>query len=234
MDKSQIWTMFDKISPSYDLVNRLLSFSIDKRWRKKCADFVPNRPNLCLLDIATGTGDQLIALMDQCSNIRRSLGIDMAREMLSIGREKLKKKSYNHLVDLTDGTALSLPVASSSMDVISIAFGVRNFTDLDQCLKECFRALTPEGKLIILEFSLPRNQWIRKFHLFYLRKIVPWIGGLISKNQEAYRYLNTTIESFPFGEEFVNIIRKEGFSQVSFFPLTFGIATIYVAERSKT
>ena len=223
--------MFDKISPSYDKVNRILSLGIDTYWRKKCAEFVPNRENLRLLDIATGTGDQLIALMDRCSNIRRALGIDMAREMLFIGREKLKKKPYTHLVDLTDGTALNLPVTSSSVDVVSIAFGIRNFENVDLSLKECHRALAPQGKLIILEFSLPEIQWMRKFHLFYLRKVVPWVGGLISKNPEAYRYLNTTIESFPFGENFVNIIRNAGFSQVSFFPLTFGIATIYVAER---
>ena len=231
MDKSQIWTMFDKISPSYDLVNRILSLGIDRHWRKKCAEFVPNRENLCLLDIATGTGDQLIALMDRCSNIRRALGIDMAREMLAIGRDKLAKKPYSHLVDLTDGTALSLPVASGSVDVVTIAFGIRNFTDVDVCLAECHKALNTQGKLIILEFSLPEILWIRKFHLFYLRKVVPWIGGFVSKNPEAYRYLNTTIESFPFGEAFVEVIRKAGFSQVSFFPLTFGIATIYVAER---
>lgn len=232
MDKSQIWTMFDKISPSYDKVNRILSLGIDRYWRKKCAEFVPNRENISLLDLATGTGDQLIALMDRCSNIRRALGLDMAKEMLAIGRDKLKKKPYHHLVDLVEGSASSLPVASSTVDVITIAFGVRNFIDLDLSIQECHRALNPKGKLIILEFSLPENKWIREGHLFYLRKIVPWVGGLISKNKEAYQYLNTTIESFPFGEDFVKVLRKGGFSQVSFFPLTFGIATLYVAERS--
>lgn len=231
MDKSTVWQMFDAISPSYDLVNRLLSLGIDKGWRKRCSEFVPQRGGLHLLDLATGTGDQIFAMMDRCSNIKRAVGIDLSRDMLKVGRAKLAKKPYQHLVELIDGSALDLPVADGSIDVITMAFGIRNVTDVDQCLKECYRSLSDNGRLILLEFSLPENRFMRKLHLWYLRKIVPTVGGFFSKNREAYEYLNETIEDFPYGSAFAEKMRRAGFSHVSFFPQTFGISTIYVAYR---
>ncbi len=229
--RDDVWKMFDRISPTYDRVNRILSLGIDQYWRKKVAAFLPEGDNLTLLDCATGTGDQIIALMERAPKIGNAVGIDLAQDMLRIGKQKLQKKHYGHRVSLEVASALEIPYVDHTFDCATIAFGIRNVTDVSQCLKEVRRVLKKEGRLILLEFSLPRQAQLKKAHLFYLRNWVPRIGGWISNNREAYTYLNDTIETFPSGEAFCELLREAGYVHVQARPLTGGIATLYSGDH---
>ena len=229
--ETQISQMFNAISKSYDRVNRILSFGIDQRWRKKLAQELPEGTELQLLDLATGTGDQLIALM-QTGKFTSAMGIDLAEEMLNKGKEKIARTPFANLVDLQVGSALQIPTEEKVFDCVTISFGIRNVSDPLVCLKEMKRVLAPKGKAFILEFSLPRNRLIRTFHLFYLRRLLPFVGGFFSKKKEAYHYLNQTIEAFPYGEQFLTLMREAGFTQSKALPLTFGVATLYIGENS--
>jgi demethylmenaquinone methyltransferase/2-methoxy-6-polyprenyl-1,4-benzoquinol methylase len=230
--REKIWTMFDQIAPTYDRVNRVMTFGIDQTWRKKMGTFLPHRKELKLLDCATGTADQLIALLDTCPHISEAVGIDLAADMLAIGRKKLDLKSYSQKATLQEASVLALPFTSESFDCVTISFGIRNATDVLAALKEMHRVLKPEGRLIVLEGSVPKTPLIRHLHLFYLRSFLPWIGGMISRKKEAYVYLNKTIETFPSGEAFCDLMREAGFTNVKANPLTFGAVTITHGDRS--
>lgn len=231
MRQDPVCEMFNAISPTYDKVNRLVSFGIDQGWRARLKQELPLSEDLQLLDIATGTGDQLIKLMQSCSNITSALGIDVAEEMLLRGREKLLHEGLEKRATLICASALELPLKEESVDCTTISFGIRNVGDPLAALKEMHRVLKTHGRALILEFSLPRNRVVRMGYLFYLRHILPRVAGWISGNKAAYVYLNRTIEQFPCGEAFCSLMRQAGFNKVRAIPLTFGVATLYVGEK---
>ena len=228
--KSEVWKMFNHISPSYDKVNRILSLGVDQYWRRKVAHFLPKKEKIRLLDCATGTGDQIFSLM-KSKRVDRAVGVDLASEMLRIGKKKLKEKPYSKRVMLKQACMSALPFADGSFDCATISFGIRNVENVEKCLKEIHRVLTLNGRILVLEFSLPSNQKLKAAHLFYLRHFIPKIGGWISKNKEAYRYLNETIESFPYGENFCALLSSAGFKNVKAHPLTFGVVTLYQGDK---
>ncbi|MFI5334330.1 MAG: bifunctional demethylmenaquinone methyltransferase/2-methoxy-6-polyprenyl-1,4-benzoquinol methylase UbiE [Chlamydiales bacterium] len=229
--RKEIWKMFDAISPTYDRVNRLMTAGLDKKWRKAVASHLPAGESLSLLDCATGTGDQLFSLLERCPPIRKAVGVDLAESMLAIAREKTAKKVYRERVEWRVASITALPFPDESFECITISFGVRNVDNLALALSECKRVLKPNGRLLILETSLPKNWLVKSLHLFYLRALLPKLGGWVSKNRNAYHYLNKTAETFPSGEQFCTILQQAGFSHVDVYPLTFGAVSIYRADK---
>lgn len=229
--RAEVWKMFDRIAHRYDLLNRLLSLWQDVRWRNRVAKHLPARDEQHILDLATGTGDLLISIFKHSKRVKSGIGIDMAEKMLEFGRPKLKKRGLDQAITLQTGDATEIPFPADRFDAVTISFGIRNVTDVSRALGEMKRVLKGGGKAIILEFSLPGNALMRSLYLFYFRKVLPRIGGLISGDSFAYRYLNETVETFPYGEAFCDLMRQAGFHQVKMTPLTFGIATIYEGEK---
>ena len=231
IQKSDSWRMFDDISPRYDLLNRLLSFGLDVFWRSQLVQFLPAQHNQKLLDLATGTADVPITLLRRNKNIEYAVGVDLADKMLSIGQEKVTRAKLEDKILLNHGDASHIDFNADVFNVVTIAFGIRNMEDPLQVLREMHRVLRPQGRALILEFSLPENKILRAAHFFYLRKIVPAIGGLISGHGAAYRYLNQTIEHFPYGTAFCAIMEDAGFFNPKAHLLLGGIASIYVGEK---
>jgi len=192
---------------------------------------LPAKQNLNILDIATGTADVLLTL-NRNGQIKKAVGLDMAEKMLELGRVKIKEKNLSGKINLIPGDGLFLPVRDNSMDVVTIAFGIRNMPDVQKSLIEMHRVLKKDGRALILEFSLPGNKFIRKLYLFYFRYILPGLGGLISGDSRAYGYLNKTVETFPYGQAFTDLLKKAGFNKITYRPLTFGIATLYQADKA--
>ena len=223
--RENVWKMFDQLSATYDRVNRVVSFGQDLRWLKKLAAFLPPQKNLRILDLATGTGDQALALMQSGASIQSIIGIDLSTEMLEIAKRKIPAKMEFFRAD-----AEKLPFKNMNFDAATFSFGIRNVTDPLRSLKEIYRVLKPKGRCLILEFSLPPKP-IRGFFLFYLRHILPRIGGLISRNRSAYRYLNQTIEHFPSGKEFCLLMKEAGFGRLREIPMNLGSVTLYVGEK---
>lgn len=223
--------MFDRIAGRYDFLNHFLSLNRDKVWRKKLAEHLPSGQDLDALDLATGTADQLLALYAS-GRVGSGVGLDMAAEMMKIGRFKLAQRNLESQFALVRADAACLPFGASSFDVLSISFGIRNVLDVNVALREMVRVLRPGGRALILEFSLPRNLLLRKLYLFYFRQILPRLGGMISGDSRAYRYLNETVESFPYGEAFCALMSRAGFVNVKGTPLTFGIATLYQGDKA--
>ena len=226
-----VWRMFDRISARYDLLNRLLSFGRDVYWRKQVARYLPDKENLSILDVATGTADQLLFLYGQTDKIQRGIGIDPAVGMLARGREKIRERNLESLFELNEGTAEQIPFAANSFDACTISFGIRNVIDVNKSLAEMYRVLKPGGRVLILEFSLPQNRFLRQIYLFYFRQFLPRLGGLISGDAYAYRYLNETVETFPYGSEFSAMLAEQGFQKVACHPMTFGVSTIYYGDK---
>jgi demethylmenaquinone methyltransferase/2-methoxy-6-polyprenyl-1,4-benzoquinol methylase len=223
--------MFDRIAPRYDLLNRLLSFGLDVAWRKNMADFLPAGESIALLDLATGTGDQIFHIIERDTRVTRAVGADLSDKMLEIGRQKIKAHGLEARVTLQNADALKLPFRDGEFDAVTISFGIRNVTDVPAALREMLRVLRPGGRALILECSQPRSAVLRAFYLLYMRHIMPAIGGLISGDSQAYRYLNRTVESFPYGETFCSMMRDSGFEHVKAIPQTMGAATIYQGDR---
>ena len=227
--KKTSWQIFNRIAKSYDSVNRVLSFGLDIKWRKKVNSLLPKKESIHLLDLATGTGDQAIMLCDCNPHIEKAVGMDLSEEMLTVGRTKIGR--FGERIQLRTGDACNIPSEDNCFDAVTISFGIRNVPDVVRSMTEMNRVLNTGGKALVLEFSLPKNPIVRFGHLFYLRHILPFIGGLISGDYEAYRYLNTSIEAFPYGEEFCDLFREAGFKTVNAHPVSFGIATIYEAIK---
>ncbi len=223
--------MFDRISKRYDLLNRLLSLRQDVTWRKKLILHLPEKQNLNLLDFATGTADVLLTL-SRNGKFEKAVGLDMAEKMLELGRLKIKAKNLNQKINLIPGNALHLPVRDRCMDVVTIAFGIRNIPDVQKSLSEMHRVLKEDGRALILEFSLPGNKLVRNLYLLYFRYVLPGLGGLLSGDRNAYGYLNKSVEKFPYGSAFTELLKNAGFKKISYRPLTFGIATIYQADKT--
>ena len=222
--------MFDRIAHRYDLLNRILSGGNDILWRRRVRRGLPEGHNLEILDLATGTADILLSL-HQSGRVGHGVGLDMSDRMLKLGRSKIKVRNLEHQISLVRSDATAIPFASASFDAVTISFGIRNVTSVDACLQEMYRILRPGGVALILEFSLPKNPIMRALHMFYLRHFVPRIGALLSGDSYAYSYLDKTIETFPYGAAFGQLMEKVGFDEVSFAPLTFGVATLYRGVR---
>lgn len=231
VSRQDVPKMFDRIAHRYDLLNRMLSMGQDLVWRKRVARHLPQRKNLRVLDLATGTGDLLIQMSRKSANISGGIGIDLAEKMLEIGRDKLKSRQLDKKLSLQTGDAMAIPFTNSQFDVVSIAFGIRNVLDVPTSLAEMYRVLNDGGRVLVLEFSLPGNWLLRKLYLFYFRYILPLVGSVISGDSYAYRYLNKTVETFPYGVEFCKLLSEAGFQNVTFTPLTFGIASIYQGDK---
>lgn len=223
--------MFDRIAYRYDFLNRCLSFGQDVIWRKKVGSYLPSHDNLHVLDLATGTGDLAISLISNHHQVTDIVGLDLSENMLEIGRAKIHKAGLANCIQLRTGDATHIDMENNSFDVVTIAFGIRNVTDVALALSEMYRCLKVRGRLIILEFSLPSNRLIRALYLFYFRYWLPLFGGIISGDKSAYRYLNQSAENFPYGETFLQRLGLAGFKNAKAHVLTFGVVTIYVAEK---
>lgn len=228
-EQDAICHMFDRIASTYDQANRYLSFGQDARWRKKFSSYIPKSCKN-LLDVATGTADLLLAISADHPHIS-GIGVDLAKNMLALGEEKIKQKNLSEVLSLKQADAAELPFLDRTFDVVSIAFGIRNVQKMDQALKEMVRVLRPGGQAMILEFSLPTNFFIRWPYLLYFRYLLPILGGVISKDKEAYQYLNRTVEAFPTVSAFSKKLSDAGFDEVLPISLTFGVATIYCARK---
>jgi demethylmenaquinone methyltransferase / 2-methoxy-6-polyprenyl-1,4-benzoquinol methylase len=231
--KTESWKMFNLISKRYDFMNRVMSFGLDVRWRNKLAAFIPQKPNVKLLDLATGTADVAISLVEKRPDLTVT-GLDMAAEMLKIGQAKIEKKGLSSKITLQQGDAQKLPFMDHSFDCLTIAFGIRNIPELRLALMEMFRVLKPGGRAVILEFSMPENPLLRFGDLIYLRYVIPGLGIVFSGNYKAYKYLNQTVEQFPYGDRFCKILKQMGFQNIAAHPLLGGVATIYVGEKQGT
>ncbi len=226
--RREIWKMFDQISPTYDCANKVMTLRLDDRWRKQLCAFLPQKKGMNILDCATGTGDQILALLKKKPDIASITGVDLSEGMLEIG----KKKILSPKVTFQVGDSLALPFVEESFDAVTISFGIRNVENVSLALQEMCRVLVPGGRALILEGTVPENKALRALHLFYLRHILPRIGGWISKNQKAYRYLNETIETFPQQEAFCALMRSAGFANVKANPLFGGVATVYQGDKN--
>lgn len=227
VNKNSSWKMFNEIAPTYDRINRILSLGMDRGWRKFVAKHLPQEKNLRILDLATGTGDQLLALFESGASIEKATGIDLAKEMLIIAEKKLKNKK----AELLQADAQNLPFADNTFNAATFSFGIRNVPNPLQSLKEIYRTLKPKGKCLILEFSLP-PQPIRIFHLFYLRHILPRLGNFLSKQTNAYTYLNQTIETFPSGDAFASLLKAASFKKIEMHPLALSSVTLYIGTKA--
>jgi demethylmenaquinone methyltransferase / 2-methoxy-6-polyprenyl-1,4-benzoquinol methylase len=229
--RQEIWKMFDTISPTYDRVNRWMTFGLDLYWRGKMASFLPKEENLLVLDCATGTADQALSLAKKAPHIVKIIGIDLSEEMLLKGSKKLQATSFAHKIELKKASALEIPYESGSFHCVTISFGIRNVVDVGSCLKEILRVLKPGGKVLILETSLPENALLKKAHAIYLQRILPKIGGWISKQKSAYEYLQQTAETFPSGSAFCDLLQEAGFTKATSHPLSLGAVSIYEGQR---
>ena len=227
--KMQITHMFNRISKRYDILNRTITFGIDVLWRKKVVELLKKEKHNSLLDLATGTGDLVIELAKLDAD--KIIGLDISPGMLEMGRLKVKKKQLDDKIEMLLGDSEALHFDDHTFDAVTIAFGIRNFENLDLGLHEIIRVLKPNGTLIILETAVPKNQFIRKFYSFYTQIIMPNIGKIFSKDRSAYQYLSDSAVIFPCGETFNNILRKNGFIQVEDFPQTLGVSSIYFAKK---
>lgn len=227
--KEQVANMFNNISKNYDLLNHVLSLGIDVLWRKKAIKMLQKDQPKLILDIATGTGDFAIEAL--ALNPDKVIGVDISEGMLEEGRKKMKKKKLDHLIDLQLGDSEKLLFPENNFDAVIVSFGVRNFENLEKGLSDMYRVLKPGGKTVIVEFSQPEKFPMKQGYNFYFKYILPQIGKLVSKDNEAYTYLPESVQAFPYGKEFVSILEKVGFKNTTCTSLTFGISSIYIGEK---
>ena len=230
MSISPIAAMFDRISPKYDALNHMLSLNIDKVWRKKTAKIVSKNQPKAIIDLATGTADLAIA-MAKYNPQAHIIGLDISEKMLEIGKEKVKLQNLENQIELHHGDAASLPFEDARFDAVTVAFGVRNFEDLSKGLSEMHRVLKTNGQAVILEFSLPERFPVKQLYNFYFKHLLPKIGKWVSKDGNAYSYLPHSVEKFPKPSDFCNILDSFGLKNCQIKPLSFGIATVYVANK---
>ena len=229
-EKAVVAQMFDNIAWRYDFLNHFLSLHIDKLWRSKAVNELRGLQLDHVLDVATGTADMALTIQKRLHPAFIT-GIDISEGMLSIGRQKIKKKGLEQNISLMYGDSEAMPFDEHTFDAVTVAFGVRNFEHLEKGLNEMLRVLKTEGKMVILEFSIPQNRVIRGIFNFYFLRILPFMGRILSKDAKAYKYLPDTVQSFPQGAMFKEIMEKCGFSEVRIKTLSFGIASIYTGKR---
>jgi demethylmenaquinone methyltransferase/2-methoxy-6-polyprenyl-1,4-benzoquinol methylase len=231
MKSNPIGQMFDRIAPAYDVLNHLLSFGRDFSWRSRLADAIDNKEKLRVLDLATGTGDVLISLLKRNPNITEAVGLDISENMLALCRRKIARRKLDDRIKLVRADVTANDLSDESFDVVTMGFGIRNTPDAFKTLTEIYHLLRKDGTALILEFSMPANQILRGFYLFYLRFFVPLLGRLLSGDNHAYRYLDTSIENFYYAEDFCRLMQKAGFSNINAIPLTFGVACLYQGTK---
>ena len=229
-ETSYVQSLFDSIAYRYDVLNHVLSSGIDILWRRKAIQLLAAYQPKTILDVATGTAD--LAIEASLLHPDSITGIDISQKMLEIGKLKIQRHGLSSVITLQLGNAEALAFASDSFDAVTAAFGVRNFSNLEKGLSEIHRVLHSGGTMMILEFSHPHNFPIKQLYGFYVEFILPALGGIISRNRAAYKYLPNTVSEFPDGEQFCDVLRSIGFAHVRSFPQTFGIATIYLAEKN--
>ncbi|WP_062062418.1 bifunctional demethylmenaquinone methyltransferase/2-methoxy-6-polyprenyl-1,4-benzoquinol methylase UbiE [Aquimarina longa] len=227
--KEQVAEMFDTISENYDGLNRVISFGIDVKWRKKVVQLVKRTHPKKILDVATGTGDLAINLAK--TGASEIIGLDISAGMLEVGKHKVTAKKLDTIINMVQADSENLPYEENYFDAITVAFGVRNFENLEKGLLEILRVLKPGGIFIILETSIPTKTPYKQGYKLYTKRLLPLIGRLFSKDKLAYSYLSESAAAFPYGEAFNNILRKIGFIEVKDNPQTFGVATIYTATK---
>ena len=228
--KQQVSKMFNNISGKYDFLNHFLSAGIDRRWRKRAISKLKDINPKQLLDVATGTGDLALEAHKQLKP-EKIIGIDIAVKMLDIGRTKLKRKGLTEIITFEEGDSENLPFEDNSFDAVIVAFGVRNFANVEKGLQEMIRVLRPEGKCVILEFSKPKVFPIKQLYNFYFSSILPGIGRITSKDKKAYSYLYESVQAFPEGKDFEQLLQKLGLNQTSCEALTMGICSIYTGTK---
>lgn len=226
--RQQVEHMFDAISPKYDLLNRVFSMGVDQGWRRKVIRLVASEPVETLLDVATGTADLAILA---AKKVKHVTGVDISEGMLAHGRTKVKARKLEDRITLQRADSADLPFPDASFDAITVAFGVRNFEDLERGITDMARVLKPNGRLFVLEFSKPRNNLLGGLFRFYFHRVMPFVGKLVSKDNAAYTYLPKSVDAFPDGEAFVRILEKCGLRKAKAEPLTGGIATLYIARK---
>ena len=228
--KTQVAEMFNNIAHRYDFLNRFMSAGIDVGWRKKAIkELVSLRPKV-VLDVATGTGD--VALLTQkILHPNKIIGIDISEGMLALGREKIEKLNLQRTIELQLGDCENLTFEDNYFDAVTVAFGVRNFENLEKGLKEILRVLKPRGKFVVLECSKPQKKGIKGFYNFYMNKIMPNFGSILSGNKQAYLYLNNSVQAFPEGQQFLTIMNEAGFTQTYLQTLSLGVCTIYCGSK---
>ncbi|MGB3182139.1 MAG: bifunctional demethylmenaquinone methyltransferase/2-methoxy-6-polyprenyl-1,4-benzoquinol methylase UbiE [Cyclobacteriaceae bacterium] len=227
--KEQVATMFNNISRKYDFLNHFLSAGIDIIWRKKAIRMLKPAQSKFILDIATGTGDFAIEAL--ALNPDKVIGVDISEGMLEVGREKMKKKGLEDKIELQLGDSERLLFPDNNFDAVIVSFGVRNFENLEKGLADMYRVLKPGGTVVIVEFSRPRKFPFKQGYNFYFKNILPVIGRMVSKDTSAYTYLPESVQAFPDGEAFLEIMGKTGYKKTTWTPLTFGISSIYTGKK---
>ncbi len=227
--KEQVAKMFNNISHRYDFLNHFLSLGIDKLWRKKAISLLrPQNPKL-ILDVATGTGD--FAIQALVLNPEKVIGIDISSGMLDVGRVKIRERKLDSKIELLEGDSENIPFEENKFDAITVAFGVRNFENLELGLREIKRVLKPGGMLVVLEFSKPRSFPFKQLYNFYFKSFLPGVGRMVSADKGAYTYLPASVEAFPDGNDFIQILQRVGFNKTQCRTLTFGISSIYTGTK---
>ena len=227
--KDQVAQMFNNIAGRYDFLNSFLSLGIHKGWRKKCVKALAKKQPESILDVATGTADFAIA----CAGLKPKeiIGIDISDGMMEVGRKKISELGLSQLIKLENGNAETLAFADNTFDAIVVGFGVRNFQDLEKGLKNLLRILKPGGQIVILEFSYPKNWFIKFGYTLYFSYITPFIGRLFSNDKRAYSYLTESVKAFPHNEDFVKVMQNCAYKNTSYQGLTFGVAAMYIGEK---
>lgn len=228
--KKESYKIFNEIASTYDVLNHTLSFGIDIYWRNKLLKHLPNKDSINALDLATGTGDVPLTLVAD-PRIKKITGLDLSSGMIDIGIQKIKKKGLEKKIFLMLGDGVNIPAGDNAFDLTTISFGIRNFSDPQKSLHDIYRVLKTDGRLMIMEFAIPTNPIIRALYFFYFRQILPRIGNLVSKHKDAYTYLNQSVEDFPYGDKFLNMMKTAGFTNLTKQPLTFGIAMLYIGDK---
>jgi demethylmenaquinone methyltransferase/2-methoxy-6-polyprenyl-1,4-benzoquinol methylase len=227
----QVAEMFDNISPQYDRLNHLFSLGIDIRWRNKAIDVFKSSPPDHLLDVATGTADFAIQTARRLKGVNMITGIDISQGMLDVGRKKITNKELDQRIQLICADSQNLPFSDDTFDACTVGFGVRNFENLESGLREIRRVLKPGSKLVVLEFSKPSGFPMKQLFRLYFHHIMPVIGKIVSKDHRAYTYLPESVDHFPAGQEFIDVMRNCGFGEISEKRLSGGIATIYTGVK---
>ncbi len=231
--KEQVASMFDQIAFRYDFMNRFLSGGIDVYWRKRAIRELKDIQVNTLLDVATGTGDMALMSYKYLKPVKIT-GIDISEGMLELGRKKIDKALLNNHIQLFKGDSEAINSANNSFDAITVAFGVRNFENLEQGIGEMLRVLKPGGKLVILEFSKPKKVLFSGLYNFYMNLVAPQAGKWLTKNKDAYQYLHSSVKAFPEGETFLHILQQVGFTETTLKSLSLGICTIYCGTKRRT
>ncbi|MEM7402514.1 MAG: bifunctional demethylmenaquinone methyltransferase/2-methoxy-6-polyprenyl-1,4-benzoquinol methylase UbiE [Myxococcota bacterium] len=231
MNDASVWQMFDALATRYDRINRVLSLGQDRKWRRVMLQHLPAGDALQLLDVATGTGDVLLDLVQHCQRINKAVGVDMAQQMLQLAQHNKACGMQLAHVSWQQGNAMQLPFAAATFHVVTMAFGIRNTSDPQRVLQQIHRVLKPGGRALILEFSLPSSAWLRGGYMLYLRHIVPLLGGMLSGQKQAYRYLNQSIEQFATPQKMLYWMQQAGFENLHVVSMNLGTVTLYCGDR---